>query len=68
MGVHKSQVELEEYVSKLVDDFVFFSEELWKEIGLPDIAEHQRQIGRWLQHGPRVQLYTQLGSPIYWQP
>ena len=53
MGVHKSQVELEEYVSKLVDDFVFFSEELWKEIGLPDIAEHQRQIGRWLQHGPR---------------
>lgn len=42
-----------EYIERLHDDFEFFLEQLWAEIGLPEIAQHQREIARWLQAGPR---------------
>ena len=41
------------YIQRLHDDFEFFLEQLWEEIGLPPIAQHQREIARWLQSGPR---------------
>ena len=41
------------YIERLHDDFEFFLEQLWAEIGLPEIAQHQREIARWLQAGPR---------------
>ena len=43
----------EEYVGRLANDFEFFSQELWEAVGLPELAEHQRQMARWLQTGPR---------------
>ena len=42
-----------ELISRLANDFEFFLETLWGEIGLPPIAEHQRWIARFLQDGPR---------------
>ena len=42
-----------ELISRLANDFEFFLETLWTEIGLPPIAEHQRWIARFLQDGPR---------------
>ena len=45
--------ELEHFVGNLADDFEFFAEQLWEEIQMPELAEHQRQIATWLQHGPR---------------
>ena len=47
------ETQLEQYVLELSGSFEFFCSELWKEIGLPNLAEHQRQIARWLQIGPR---------------
>ena len=44
--------ELEKYVQRLATDFPFFAKELWDEIGLPPLADHQEQIARWLQDGP----------------
>tara|TARA_Y100001937_G_scaffold114573_2_gene164460 strand:+ start:14839 stop:16503 length:1665 start_codon:yes stop_codon:yes gene_type:complete len=41
-----------QYIERLATDFEFFLEELWEAIGLPPIAEHQREIARWLQAGP----------------
>lgn len=41
-----------QYVERLATDFEFFLEELWDAIGLPPIAQHQREIARWLQTGP----------------
>lgn len=45
--------QLEEYIGRLASDFSFFGAELWREIGLPDFAQHQKEIGLWLQSGPR---------------
>ena len=47
-----NNAKLEKYVQHLASDFPFFCRELWKEIGLPDLADHQEQIARWLQNGP----------------
>lgn len=52
MPVDKNK-QLEVYIGRLAEDFSFFGEELWQEIGLPPFAEHQKQIGHWLQDGPR---------------
>ena len=45
--------QIEVYISRLAEDFEYFLESVWSEIGMPEIAEHQRQICRWLQYGPR---------------
>ena len=45
--------EVEAYIARLHDDFEFFLEQLWDAIDLPEIAQHQREIARWLQNGPR---------------
>ena len=44
---------IRKYVEHLARDFEFFCQELWEDIGLPMLAEHQRQMSRWLQFGPR---------------
>ena len=46
-------VELRAYVGKLAGSFVFFAQELWKAIDMPELADHQCQIAEWLQEGPR---------------
>jgi hypothetical protein len=51
--VSKDAQELERYIGRLVEDFPFFCEELWVAVGLPKLAKHQHQIGKWLQQGPR---------------
>ena len=47
------QEELAKYVSRLATDVNFFCDELWVAIGLPPLADHQKQILDWLQHGPK---------------
>tara|TARA_R100000458_G_scaffold25185_1_gene22690 strand:- start:3810 stop:5504 length:1695 start_codon:yes stop_codon:yes gene_type:complete len=49
----QTEQQLEQYVGQLAGDFEFFCQELWESIGLPNLADHQRQIGQWLQTGPR---------------
>lgn len=51
--MNQDSKDLNDYISRLVHDFPFFLEELWKAVGLPNIARHQLQIGDWLQNGPR---------------
>ncbi len=48
-----SEQQLELYVKNLSDDFEFFCQELWIAVGLPGLAQHQREIANWLQHGPK---------------
>lgn len=50
---HTDQHILEQYIGRLAEDFEFFCQELWVAVGLPDLAQHQREFARWLQHGPR---------------
>jgi hypothetical protein len=47
------QVQLEEYLERLTNDFDYFLEQLWLAVNLPTPALHQRQIAQWLQHGPK---------------
>ena len=47
------QIDIEKYVALLASDFPFFLEQLWQAVNLPALAPHQKQIGAWLQHGPR---------------
>lgn len=47
------QAVLEAYIERLATEFEFFAEQLWEEIGMPELAQHQREIAGWLQYGPR---------------
>jgi len=48
-----SSEQIEAYIGKLASSFPFFLEQLWLAVGLPSPAEHQSQIGDWLQDGPK---------------
>jgi hypothetical protein len=41
---------------KLHDDFVYFVWRLWKHLRLPQPTKRQRNIARYLQHGPRRRM------------
>ena len=40
------------YLQRLAEDFPFFLEELWREIGLKRIPRHHIEIAHYLQYGP----------------
>jgi hypothetical protein len=48
----RSKEQIEEFVGRLTSDLPFFLDQLWRTIGLPPLAEHQRQMATWLQRGP----------------
>jgi hypothetical protein len=49
----KSKEQIEAFVTRLANDLPFFLDQLWRSVGLPPLAEHQRQMADWLQNGPR---------------
>lgn len=48
-----NEEQFRQYVERLAGDFSFFLHELWISVGLPPPAEHQNQIAKYLQSGPR---------------